>query len=656
MSVTRENDRLAGAARGEETYPAHPLDPLSEEEIRRTRAVLDEAGRVGPSTRFPLVLLQEPPKAEVLGLRPGDRLDRRVLAVLLDTATGEVHEAVVSLTAGEVVDWRHLPTKQPPYGQPPVLEEEYALVDRVVKADPGWRDAMARRGVTDLGLAIATPLSAGQFDFPDERGRRILRSLTFVRHSETDAPWAHPVEGLVAYVDLIEQRVIKLVDTGVVPVPQECGNYDEATVGPARTSLRPVEITQPEGPSFAVDGNEVRWEGWRFRVSFNAREGLVLHQLSVADGGRERPVIYRASVAEMVVPYADPSPTRFWISYFDTGEYLVGKSANSLELGCDCLGEIRYFDAVLPDDNCEPRVLANAVCMHEEDYGVLWKHTDIFTGDVQTRRSRRLVVSFFTTVGNYDYGYYWYLYLDGTIQLETKSTGALFTGAAEPGEPVPYGTRIAPGLVASYHQHLWCARLDMTVDGVTNAVDEVDVEGVPTGPENPYGNAFRTKVTRLASEADGGRVADPGVGRTWRVVNPGSRGRTGQPVGYALVPQGTPTLLAQPDSSVARRAAFATRHLWVTQYDPEQSFPAGNYPNQHLGGAGLPEWTAADRPLDGADVVLWHTFGLTHVPRPEDWPVMPVEYAGFTLRPIGFFDRNPALDLPRSTNGHCHAE
>ena len=146
------------------------------------------------------------------------------------------------------------------------------------------------------------------------------------------------------------------------------------------------------------------------------------------------------------------------------------------------------------------------------------------------------------------------------------------------------------------------------------------------------------------------------------MINPGSLNRMGKPVGYKLVTQPTATLLNAPGSSVANRAVFATKHLWVTQYDPEQRYPAGNYPNQHSGGAGIPEWIKADRSLDGEDVVLWHTFGATHVVRTEDWPVMPVEYAGFTLKPANFFDRNPALDLPRNANaqgngrssGSCH--
>ena len=242
------------------------------------------------------------------------------------------------------------------------------------------------------------------------------------------------------------------------------------------------------------------------RIGFDAREGLTLHEISIADGDGERPVIYRASVPEMVVPYGDPR-FRYWQAYFDSGEYLVGKWVNSLELGCDCLGEIGYLDATIPDDFGEPRVVRNAVCIHEEDHGILWKHTDIFNGSSQSRRQRRLVVSFFTTVGNYDYGFYWYFYLDGTIECEVKMTGALFT-AAYPGGDYPYSAEVAPGLGAPVHQHLFSARLDMTVDGLANAVEEVDVSGCPVGPDNPYGNAIRQTVTRLGTESAAARRAD----------------------------------------------------------------------------------------------------------------------------------------------------
>jgi primary-amine oxidase len=627
----------------------HPLRRLTADEIRAARAVFDEAGLLGPTVRFALLALEEPAKDDVLAF-PAVPVDRQVRAVLLDVATGTVRSVVASLATRSVLS--AVDTDPAVDGQPPILLEEFVAVDEIVKADPGWRAAMARRGITDLDLVRPCPLSAGDFDLPGERGRRLLRVLSFQAHRPADHCWAHPIDGVVAYVDLIERRVIELIDHELLPIPAEEGNFDDpGYVGPARTSLRPIEIRQPEGPSFAVDGDVVTWENWRFRIGFDPREGLVLHQVSIRDSDRDRPLIYRASIAEMVVPYADPSPVRFWQNYFDAGEYLLGQQVNSLRLGCDCLGEIHYFDAVLADGDGNPREVPNAICMHEEDYGVLWKHTDLFTESAETRRQRRLVISFFVTVGNYDYGFYWYLYLDGTIQLEVKATGVVFTSAYRDGSA--YAAEVAPGLGAPYHQHLFSARLDMMLDGTGNAVDELDVRPLPVGPDNPYGNAFTRQVTRLRTESEAARLADAGRGRVWRIVNPGRVNRLGQPVGYLLRPEGQPVLLADGGSSIARRAAFATRHLWVTRYHPAERYPAGDQVNQHPGNGGLPAFVAGDRSIDDADIVLWHTFGSTHFPRTEDWPVMPVESCGFTLRPAGFFDRNPTLDVPATTAARC---
>ncbi|PLS84486.1 MAG: tyramine oxidase, partial [Actinobacteria bacterium] len=150
------------------------------------------------------------------------------------------------------------------------------------------------------------------------------------------------------------------------------------------------------------------------------------------------------------------------------------------------------------------------------------------------------------------------------------------------------------------------------------------------------------------------RVIDPFKARYWKVVNPSVENTAGEPVGYKLVPHQNVLPFAQPDASVIKRAGFMTRHLWVTPHDRDEMHAAGDYPNQHQGGAGLPEWTGQDRPVENTDVVVWYTFGSHHAARLEDWPVMPVQYAGFALQPVGFFDRNPALDVPPpEANGHC---
>ena len=635
-----------------DSAPASPLSSLNADEFERIRDILSAEPTFTPTTRFAYVGLEEPHKRDVLAHRGGNgpRPERLARVMLLDMATGASTDNVVSLDEARVVSTAAI---DPAEGQAPILLEEFDDIAGIVAGDPRWVQALADRGTTPEDV-MCVPLSAGSYGYEEEVGRRIVRVLAFRQDYPEDHPWAHPVEGLCAYVDITGRKINRLIDTGVVPIPAESGNFDDPKVqGEPLPSLKPIEITQPEGPSFEVDGESVSWANWKFDLSFDAREGLILRNLSFNDHGEERPVIYRASLAEMVVPYGDPSPIRFWQNYFDLGEYLFGRFTNSLELGCDCLGEIRYFDVTLADEAGTPYTINNGICMHEEDYGTLWKHSDMFTGSNEVRRSRRLVISTFTTVANYDYGFYWYLYLDGTIELEAKLTGVLFTsGYTEDG--APYASQIAPGLGAPYHQHLFSARLDMMVDGLSNAVDEVEAVRLPFSEINDRGEAFTKSVTRLATEQTAAREANGSVGRSWHIVNTEKTNRLGQPTGYMLYPGDQPTLMADPGSSLAARAAFATKHLWVTQYDPAERYAAGDFVHQSTGGGGLPAFTAQDRSVDGEDIVLWHTFGPTHFPRPEDWPVMPTDYAKFTLKPYGFFTKNPALNVPpNKAAGHC---
>jgi primary-amine oxidase len=634
----------------EATGTAHPHDPLTGAEIDAARAILVSAGLLTETTRVPMLLPDEPTKEELAAWMPGAPIDRRLDVTLMDAATGEVVEVVVSVTRGEVVSQRSHSASEAPYGQPQYLFEEYERAESIVKASPQWQAAMRRRGLDDRReLAFCSPLAPGFVGRENEVGRRVIRSLTFLRDSEDDIPWAHPVEGLIVHIDLVTNEVIGVEDEGDIPVPAGSGRYTPDAVGPARTSLKPIEITQPEGPSFRVDGSLVEWEKWSLRVGFNAREGLVLNDVSF-DG---RSVLARASVPEMVVPYGDTSPTRFWISYFDAGEYLLGKNANPLQLGCDCLGVIRYFDGYVADDHGYAVQIPNVVCMHEEDYGVLWKHTEMGPVGAQVRRSRRLVVSYFATIGNYDYGFFWYFYLDGSIQVEAKATGIVFAGAGIPGSVNPHAPEIAPGVFAPVHQHLFCARLDVAIDGEDNRLVEIDAARIPMGPGNEFGNAFTWTETPLRTELEAQREADASVARVWEVQSASHVNRVGRPTAYHLLPQPTALLMADPQSSVAARAAFATKHVWATAYDRDERWPGGRYPNAHQGGAGLPAYSADDRSIDGTDFVLWHTFGLTHVPRPEDWPIMPVDYAGFWFKPYGFLDVNPAMDVPEAPQAHA---
>jgi primary-amine oxidase len=556
----------------------------------------------------------------------------------------ELHEVVVSVTRGAIVDWQDHADMRPA-----LLMTEAIGAIFTTKEHPDYVAALAKRGITNLDDVQIDPWPAGVFGYECEDGRRISRCISFLRTGPQDNGYARPIEGLIVHFDMAANEVIEVIDHGVTPLPPNAASYYAEHQPSVREGLKPISITQPDGVSFTVAGNRVDWQNWSFRVAFDPFEGLVLHQIGYDDDGRTRPILHRASISEMVVPYGDPSPQHGWKNAFDAGEWGLGRMTQPLTLGCDCLGEIFYFDATLANEQGKPWVIPNAICMHEEDYGILWKHVDLQGGRSEVRRSRRLVVSFVATVGNYEYGFYWYFYLDGNIQLEVKLTGIVSPMAIEAGTQPPFANVIAEGVAAPHHQHLFNARLDFDVDGSINEVYEIDAERMPPGPDNPWLNAFRQRATRFETETDAQRETSSAHSRTWRIANPNARNGLGQPTAYKLVPtMATPTLMAHPDSPIGRRAGFAQHNLWVTPYAADERRAAGEYPNQHSGGDGLPRWTAQDRPITGTDVVVWYTFGLTHFVRPEDWPVMPVEYTGFSLMPFGFFDRNPALDVPPS--------
>ncbi len=633
----------------------HPLEPLTAQEVRLAVTLLKDNGKVTPTTRFVSVSLREPAK-EVVYKHTGQGARRREAnVVLIDNGTNSCYEAALSLTDRKLLSWRHVPGVQPT-----MTADEQVECEQAVLASPEFKAALKKHyGTEDTSLVMVDIWSAGYYGEEEERTRRLARPLCFVRKDPTENGYHRPIEGLRPLVDLNQMKVIRVDEFGKWPLPPGECNYAADRVKDVRKDIKPLEITQPEGPSFQVEGNVVRWQNWSFVVGFNAREGLVLHHLCYNDKGRQRPILYRASLSEMVVPYGDPAPQQARKNAFDAGEYGLGYCANSLELGCDCLGLIKYFDGHLCTSRGEPLTVKNAVCMHEEDYGILWKHTDRRLADrPEVRRSRRLVISSIATVENYEYGFFWYLYQDGNIQFEIKLSGVLSLGALQPGEKSKYGTLIAPQLYAPIHQHFFNVRLDLDIDGPTNSAYQLDVVADEPGDKNPFGNAFYAKPTLLKSEKQARASVNVEAARTWKIVNESVKNAAGDPVAYRFFPGDNSVPYASRDAWWRRRAGFVNHHVWVTPCKDDEKHAGGDYPNQSQGGDGLIRWTEQDRPITNTDVVLWYTFGHTHVPRPEDYPVMPAAYIGFMLKPSGFFDINPANDLPSSpkkaeTKGTC---
>jgi primary-amine oxidase len=643
-------------------HARHPLDPLTTDELTLAAQILRQHYASGEDLRVETIDIDEPTKDIVRSYAPGAPVERVARFNVYRRGMMGVHQGKLDLQAKRIISEDFKPN-----ARAMVAMEEVLLIEATVKADPRFQAALVRRGLlAELDYMCVDPWTVGNFGHEIEKGRRVLNCFVWMRTFPLDNYYAHPVEGLHALVDLATLEILRVEDHfeakgDYIPVPRTPLNYDGDILTEFRKPSAPLDVVQPAGAGFRVDGHKVTWENWDFRVGFTGREGLVLYTVGYTHEGRRRPVVYRASIVELVVPYGTPERSHHHKNVFDHGELGFGRMANSLTLGCDCLGVIHYFDGVVPDLFGGSRTIKNAICLHEEDAGLSWKHFDVRTERTEVRRARRLVISCISTIGNYEYASYWYLHQDGRIEFEMKATGIINTAACLPGQPGRFGSEVAPGVVGHIHQHIFCARLDLEVDGPNNTVVECDTTALPLGPENPYGNAYMIQERVLRSELGARRDVDFDKMRYWKIINLSQENWVGKPTGYKLEARSPVRPFIHEDSPSGRRSRFIRHQLWVTPHNRDERYPAGEFVNQSIGDDGLEVWSAQDRNVENTDIVVWHSFGLHHLPRPEDHPVQPCISCGFALMPSGFFNQNPVIDLPRSANeasccaGHKHS-
>ena len=617
----------------------HPLDPLDAQEMDTAMRVLRKAGKLQPDSMIAQIALKEPEKSIVLGGRP---TVREAAVVIYNRLANATYEAVIEIAAAKLTTYTKIPG-----AQPAVSSQDSFLADQVVRSSSQWQTAMHKRGIENPEADVAIDFwSAGNFNLPEDNGARIVKGICYLRGRTTNY-YARPVEGVVAIIDLNARKLMKLIDTGVVPIPKETFDYEAGAAARPREPPKPLLIVQPSGPSFQLVDGEVRWQKWHFRFAMHPREGLILYLVRYSDSGRERSILYRGSLSEMAVPYGDPSVGWFFRNSFDAGELGMGHVASTLRPGFDCPNNATLFDATTADERGTPYSMRNVITLYERDGGISWKHGG------ETHRARELVLGYVSTVGNYDYAFDWIFHQDGTLEMKIGLTGVMSVKAVAPetaghkGHSNEHGHMVAKALSAVHHQHFLNFRLDLDIDGADgNQAVEMNTMSSPAGKANPYGGAFDMTEKVLHTESEAMRHLDMATGRHWKIVNPAVKNALGQPVGYALIPGENALPFAAPNSSIRRRAGWMNYPFWVTPYSANERYASGDYPNQNKGGEGLLKWTAANRPIDGTDMVVWYSMGITHNPRPEDWPVMPVHEAGFKLVPVGFFSRNPALDLP----------
>jgi primary-amine oxidase len=539
----------------------HPLDQISAEEINKAVDLCRSYKDFDKNALFVNISLIEPKKDFIRSYEEGKDFPRNLKIRGIDSNSDGGFVAIVDMEANEVASLERVSKEaQVTYGMTEVF-----MAQELTKANEDYQEALKKRGITDLDLVQIDPWPAGGIVHESiKSGHRALKTISFLMENESDNAYAKPITGVISHVDLTLQEVTHVEDHGVVEMPKAHGRYDADSQTELREHPKKIDITQPEGPGFNVESNLLSWEGWQVRVSVSPDEGPVLHQLSL-DG---RPILHRVSLSDMVVPYGTADPMHSWKAVHDGTEYGFGTLVNSLTLGCDCLGEIHYLDANMLMFDGSVNTIENAICIHEEDYGIQWKHTDMnMLGANEVRRSRRLVISSIATIGNYDYGLFWYLYLDGTIQCEVKLTGIVGISAYDENRHrEDQDFRITDELVSPLHQHLFCVRLDWDLEGGRNQLFESNVEALPVSDENPDGMQLRAVSTHLKKESEAKRDVSPSSSRVWKVINANKTNSFGVPVGYKLLPGNTPVLLAHPDSPPGKRASFSKHNLWATPF------------------------------------------------------------------------------------------
>ncbi|QHG16726.1 primary-amine oxidase [Nostoc sp. ATCC 53789] len=637
---------LMGILMAQQPAISHPLTSLTEAEISTAVSVIQKEKTLSEMAAFPLIALQEPDKEEVLKFTPGKAFGRKAFLVIYERSQNKTYEGIVDLKSKTLTSWKEIPSVQPA-----IVASEYELATQAFKSDPRWQTAMRKRGITDFNQVKISCWAPGILSNQEEAaGNRLCRGLFYYKgESERWNYYGSPIEGILGTVNLNTGKISSFVDRGIVPFSKENWNYDIKSLGKLLSPLKALKILQPNGASFRLNGNEISWQGWKFRYVMHPRSGLVLYQVTHNDGKNIRPVLYRASLSETVVPYGDPDPTWSFRNAFDVGEYNFGSLATTMELGKEIPENGLLVDAVFANGDGEPYVMPGVIGIYERNNGMLWKHYEYGTQRNDVRRSRELVMTMTAAIDNYDYSINWIFHQDGTLEVQNELTGIVLaqgTAAQKQSEDSSYGRLIAKNIFGVNHQHFFNYRLDFDVDGQANSVMEMNVKALPMDEKNPLGNAIAVAETPLTKETAAVRDLDMKSSREWMIVSADQKNPLGASPGYMLMPGGNSMFFPVEGSKIRQRAEFATHHVWVTKYKPAELYAGGDYPNQTQPGQGLPKYIADDESLMGEDIVLWYTMGVTHIPRSEDWPVMPVHQVGFKLVPRGFFSRNPAINLP----------
>ena len=643
------------------TETASPWDSLSPAEHHIAAKAIGDA--TNGELTFIRISLKQPDKRQALAWRRGTTAQRDAEVTFLQD--GKPFIANVDLLTGTATEPAAI------RGGQAMLSGNGELTPLVMQLseDPQILAALAKRGVAE-GNGLCLPRTIGRFfaDKVNVRRDRIVR-LDCVNIAPTGGlgilPSTHlfgrPIEGLAILYNITRGEIVEIVDSyeGRQAPPHDV-SADEFHQGALkhRPRLKPIEIARPNGHNFTVKGSQIDWQGWQFRLRFDARQGTILNRVGHQTQSGFRSVAYEISMSEMFVPYHDNDPNWFYRAYFDMGEYGFGNLATELR-GADCPSGAVYQNVTLNMPDGKPYEAARRICIFEHDPGhPAWRHHEsVYDGipglaNHHSRRATELVVRMVATIGNYDYFQDYVFSQDGRLRIRLISTGvdavkgvlSESMADATAATDTAVGTLIAPYRVGVNHDHYFSYRIDMDVDGTDNHFDRMMLRPIPQPKGAARSGIWGVLPQRVTSERQAQTKMAADKPALLVFSSSDRKNKMGNPSAYQLVMPNVKALVTQFDE-VFKRAYFVQNNLWVTRFKRDEIFASGLQINQSIPYLGLPEYIADNEPLENTDLVGWATIGFHHVPMAEDWPVMPSKVDEIILKPRNFFDRNPAIDL-----------
>jgi len=622
----------------------HPLDSLTTSEYWVVYDALQKAGQADGSTLFASVLLHPPSKQAVLEGRP---VPRQADVVLLKG--NKTFSALVNLSDKAVVSHEELKDHQAPF-----VASELFGADEPFKKDPRVVAALKKRGLTDLRTVQCLALPVAYRSIPEQATQRIgFGACSLNRGHHT---WGRSIEGLTMTMDMVTKKVLTVSDTELAPVPVADNNYEEIPETP-RPHTTPILTSQPMGPGYTIEKGEISWQNWKFRFRLDQRVGPVLNHVKILDQGKARSVLYEAHVSELFVPYMDRSNGWNNRAFIDAGQFFAtGSYLKPMKAGLDCPANATWFDALSAGETGAPKLQTNMACLFERNpEGPAWRHGE--GGEVYGRPTRQLVLRSAAVIGNYDYIMDWRFDPDGTIEVAVGATGVIETKASAQKVAADHaaghgdgetGQFVAEHTIGINHDHYFSYRLDLDVDGVNNSFMMHKMVPVKVDNDPMRKSIWVAKPVMAKTEKEA--ILDIQLDRPsmWMFMNPAVKGPLNYPRSYEVMPGATAKSLMSNDDPTQRIGAFSEHQFYVTPYMEKERYASGTYVTSSAAKDGLNTWVEANRPIANTDIVGWYTLGFHHITRSEDWPVMPIMWHQFQIRPFHFFDKNPVLDLPKS--------